>query len=317
VIRKLEIADSSSLLEIYNEMMIEDPDFRPISLEEFKMKFLDLPYPTISLVAENNGRIEGCLIADIDPLVMEKFHKKIAIIDLLLAREKNFQNTINELLFKLENILRIYKVLEIQLFFVAENMEKFHEVLYLNGFNVSRVWYYMERDSSPIHIEELPTGFKWDYIRFRGRYANAKKWIECHNEAFRNHYGMRPLRYEELKSYMFEESFDPTGYFGIYEINKKRFVAQCSCEIDNKLNEYKRISKGVIWTVGVIDEMRGKGFGKMLVKKAINWLYEKGVKRASIHVDSQNEIAYNLYSSLGFEVLRKRLFFSKIIENSS
>jgi GNAT superfamily N-acetyltransferase len=311
-VRSLRYYDIPQLTKLYNEEMAYDPDFRPLNPNEFEARFIEQPFITEDLifVCEQNDKLLGCIIADIDQLIELKFGKKIAIIDLILAKKEKFEETLHVLLENLFEKIDKEGAKEIQVHFIADNFKILHDFLISEGFKLDREWYYMESKVKYYELEDLPSGFKWDYIKFKGRHANAKKWLQCHNEAFKDHYGMRPLRYEELKSYTLEENFDPKGYFGIYEINRKRFIAQCSCEIDQKLNEYKNMKRAIIWTVGVIEEYRNRGFGRMLVKKAFNWAYEKGMQTVAIHVDSQNNVAYNLYSSLGFTAIRKRLFYS-------
>src|SRR5579875_953199 len=225
MIKRFSISDVNGLVRLYNESMREDPDFRPLNYEEFQYRYLELPYETIALVSSSGSTIDGGIIADVDPLMEKKFGRKISVVDLMVAKKDNFLEISKSLISALEQSLKQLGVEEIQFHFVAENMKDVQEVLFASGFEQSRIWYYMERDVEQIDLPDLPSGFKWDHIRFRGKYANARKWLECHNKAFETHYGMRPLRYEELKSYLFEESFDPTGYFGIYEIGKRRFVA--------------------------------------------------------------------------------------------
>jgi len=156
----------------------------------------------------------------------------------------------------------------------------------------------------------LPKGYRWVYLE---NYEIIRKWVKCYNEAFKEHYGMRPLRINELKSYYKEEGFDPTGYFGIYDEEKNLVIGECSCEIDPLFNKYKKIKRGIIWTLGVLKEYRGKGFGKKLLRKAFNWFHSKGIERIAIHVEEDNKAAYDLYSKHGFEIKRYRLFYTKSI----
>lgn len=307
-IRILEDEDLKELIEIYNEFMDQDPDFHPLNEELFRAKYLKLPYCSkdLMLVAESDKGIEGCIIADLDPLVEEKFRRKIAIIDLLIARKEKFEETSELLLNVLINKLRNLNAEEVQVHFLAESFKLLKD-FFAERFELSRTWLYMECEPRIFDLEPLPEGMIWETLRFRGRKANAKKWIACYNEAFKDHYGMRPLRYEELKSYLLEESFDPSGYFGIFSLNENRFIAECSCEM-----EYKR-KRSIIWTVGVIEKYRGKGLGTMLVKRAMNWSCEKEAEKVAIHVDEKNKVAFNLYSKLGFKVMRRRLFYSMLL----
>ncbi len=55
-----------------------------------------------------------------------------------------------------------------------------------------------------------------------------------------------------------------------------------------------------IFDLKIYDEFRGKGYSKILLEKLLNYL-SKITKLVEIHVKEDNEIAYNLYKSFGFE----------------
>jgi len=305
------------LTKIYNEFKIKDSDFRPLSIDEFKAKFIDLPYKgkiVRKIYIDEDERIKGFIVADYDKSVEEKFGKKIAIIDILVAEPKNFSLIASELIKYAKKDFEKYNVKEIQAHFIDEkNSEEYN--FFKKDFDSERKWFYMECKvfRFPKDLIELSEGLRWEKLIFKGKKSNVKKWIECYNEAFREHFGMRPLSYKELMSYTLEKSFDAEAYFGIFDEKSKAFIAECSCEIDEGLNKFKNISRCVIWTVGVRKAYRGKGFGKKLVYKALDYMLKRNIETAAIHVDEKNEIAYNLYRSIGFETKRYRSFFIKEI----
>ena len=55
-----------------------------------------------------------------------------------------------------------------------------------------------------------------------------------------------------------------------------------------------------IFDLKIYDEFMGKGYSKILLKNLLNYL-SKITKLVEIHVKEDNEIAYNLYKSFGFE----------------
>ena len=56
-------------------------------------------------------------------------------------------------------------------------------------------------------------------------------------------------------------------------------------------------------TIGVIPEHRGKGFGKLVLAKALEELRERGVRNFRLTVEAKNENALMLYKAFGFEVV--------------
>jgi dTDP-4-amino-4,6-dideoxy-D-galactose acyltransferase len=72
-------------------------------------------------------------------------------------------------------------------------------------------------------------------------------------------------------------------------------------------------AKGMIPLIGVVDRMRGKGFGKILILTAIKWFKKKGIKRVQTRSQLTNIQAANFYSRIGFKVIRADIVLSKII----
>jgi len=55
-----------------------------------------------------------------------------------------------------------------------------------------------------------------------------------------------------------------------------------------------------IFDLKIYEEFRGRGYSKILLEKLLNYLSEI-TELVEIHVKEDNEIAYNLYKSFGFE----------------
>jgi hypothetical protein len=60
--------------------------------------------------------------------------------------------------------------------------------------------------------------------------------------------------------------------------------------------------------IAIIKPYRGIGIGRALMERALAWMIERGVEKATLEVFSTNERAIGLYRQLGFEVegVRKR-----------
>lgn len=65
---------------------------------------------------------------------------------------------------------------------------------------------------------------------------------------------------------------------------------------------------GYISTVMVHPSYRGRGIAKKLLRTAISYIRQRGMKRAVLHVDSINKPAKNLYAKLGFEEFEKMVY---------
>jgi ribosomal protein S18 acetylase RimI-like enzyme len=65
-------------------------------------------------------------------------------------------------------------------------------------------------------------------------------------------------------------------------------------------SSYFREKSIEIFDLEIHEEFRAKGYSKILLEKLLNYL-SNFTKLVEIHVKEDNEIAYNLYKSFGFE----------------
>ena len=56
---------------------------------------------------------------------------------------------------------------------------------------------------------------------------------------------------------------------------------------------------GEIYVIGVDTDFRTKGLGRALAITGLNYLVAKDLKHAMLYVDADNEVALNMYQSLG------------------
>lgn len=62
----------------------------------------------------------------------------------------------------------------------------------------------------------------------------------------------------------------------------------------------RRRSHTALIVIGILREYRGKGIGKKLMTELEAWARDRGLKRLELQVVPQNDVALNLYQSLGF-----------------
>lgn len=86
-------------------------------------------------------------------------------------------------------------------------------------------------------------------------------------------------------------------------------VGECLCHA----NHQGVPNDGWVSIVGVLREYRGRGLGRALLASGLQRLQDKGFDSASLNVDADNQAAINLYRSLGMDVTRQRLHFSKTL----
>ncbi len=114
---------------------------------------------------------------------------------------------------------------------------------------------------------------------------------------------------DEAVGYVFcAENFDDyiNKYFEVYfskvkSLSKKEaFIKRCEKIF------YRKIAKTypAHLHIDILEEYRGKGNGKGLIRKLLDSLKSKGVKGIYLTVDTQNQKAIKFYYKLGFKKLR-------------
>ncbi|MGB3480000.1 MAG: GNAT family N-acetyltransferase, partial [bacterium] len=64
----------------------------------------------------------------------------------------------------------------------------------------------------------------------------------------------------------------------------------------------------VIDKMVVLDVHRGKGVGKMLMKKAHEWISSKEIKHIELHVWEFNQSAIKFYEKLGYTTASRKMW---------
>ena len=57
-----------------------------------------------------------------------------------------------------------------------------------------------------------------------------------------------------------------------------------------------------IFSVQVLDNHRGKGYGKKLVEKAINICKNRGLNKIELNTEQDNQVANSMYRKMGFKL---------------
>ncbi len=96
----------------------------------------------------------------------------------------------------------------------------------------------------------------------------------------------------------------------LYELNENEFSHLYVIRLDDKVIAYAGIwilfERAEITTIAVSKKHQGKGYGRMLLKHLLRIAIANNCDICSLEVRPSNQIAINLYESLGFEKLRIR-----------
>ena len=128
------------------------------------------------------------------------------------------------------------------------------------------------------------------------------------NRAFKGQWGYNPNTTETITYYTRLGGFSPEQV--IFVCDEEKIVGYCWAEIvpssDNDSEQ-----EGIIHMLGADPDYQGKGIGRKALMAGLAYLMKKGVKTASLSVDSKNRSACNLYRSIGFTQQAKNLWYEK------
>jgi mycothiol synthase len=122
-------------------------------------------------------------------------------------------------------------------------------------------------------------------------------WLELNNVAFAHHPEQGGWDMATLVRREAEPWFDPAG-FVLAEADDGSLAGFCW----TKLHAEKDPPDGELYVLAVAESWRGKGLGRSLMIKGIDYLESKGASRAILYVDASNQGAIALYRSVGFEL---------------
>jgi mycothiol synthase len=136
------------------------------------------------------------------------------------------------------------------------------------------------------------------------------KLTQIQNCSFTGTWGFNPNSVEEISYYANLSRCSPEDV--VFACDGDKVIGYCWTRTIHKagVNE----GKGQIFMLGVDPDYRGRGVGKAVLFAGLLYLKEKGFQIAELTVDSENQAAYTLYRSVGFEVLDSTLWYEKKID---
>jgi mycothiol synthase len=131
-------------------------------------------------------------------------------------------------------------------------------------------------------------------------------WLTLNNQAFALHPEQGNWSEADLSIRINEDWFDEKGFFVAQD--KDQLIGFCWTKIhgghshthqtDSDHHDHDPI--GEIYVMAVSKEFEGRSIGKALTITGLNYLKYQGLSSAMLYVDEDNQIAVNLYKSLGF-----------------
>lgn len=123
-------------------------------------------------------------------------------------------------------------------------------------------------------------------------------WLAQNNAAFADHPEQGTWLLDDLQERVREPWFDPSGFL-ILDVGG---VMAASCW--TKVHELHPERFGEIYVISVDPRYQGRGLGRVMLSQGLNSLRRRGVQRAILFVDADNESARALYHNFGFVLER-------------
>ena len=168
-----------------------------------------------------------------------------------------------------------------------------------NGFEKIRTVIQMSTPLADVHTHQ----HNFEIRTFLPGIDNAE-WLEFNNQAFKDHPEQGNWSEKDLQTRLAESWFDPNGFFVAIEDSKMigftwtKIHGGHSHKHDKDSEQHDHDPIGEIYITAV--SKIGVGLGKVLTETALAYLKRSGLTSAMLYVDSDNEKALNLYTSLGF-----------------
>ncbi len=136
--------------------------------------------------------------------------------------------------------------------------------------------------------------------------AEAREFHSALDEAFQDHWEHHSLGFDKWWArHSASEGLDLSLYFLIRDGDE---IAAAS------RNEANRNGGGYVAAIGVRRPWRGKGYAKALLLHTFRELYDRGITRVTLGVDSQSPTgATHLYERVGMHVEHENVVFEKAL----
>jgi mycothiol synthase len=170
-----------------------------------------------------------------------------------------------------------------------------------NNFIKVRTVSQMSKDLTKV----LPIGCDYQIRSFLPDLDN-KAWLTLNNQAFTNHPEQGNWSEADLSIRLNEDWFDEKGFFVAQD--KDQLIGFCWTKIHGGHSHshlagedhHDHAPIGEIYVTAVSNKYAGKSIGKALTITGLNYLKYQGLNSAMLYVDEDNQVAFNLYKSLGF-----------------
>ena len=191
---------------------------------------------------------------------------------------------------------------------VAEKNEVAQKILTGLGFKPVRRFLELRLDLTGINWPDADQALLGCRCLRRGE---EDKLTEIQNRSFTGTWGYNPNTVEEIAYRTNSSNCSPEDI--ILASEGDRVTGYCWTGIDSAGEAAAAANTGRIFMLGVDPEYRGRGIGRKVLLAGLAHLKRKGIRMTGLTVDSENEVAGELYRSIGFVVESSSLWYEKAV----
>jgi ribosomal protein S18 acetylase RimI-like enzyme len=284
LIRPATSADAQAILAVANQHELSvDPDFEAYPLSEIEEQIQGFVEPGHPFVYEADGIKAAVLIQSYSP-------RQRVEVDLFTIGTK--EQTSEIFSFALSYMAEKFPGFKIRTAcnqIDTELLEIFEE----SGLKFYRDYFKLKKPSITKGFPALPAGVEIKAVAVE---EHGELLHRLETSSFSGHFGYFPISSEDwIRERLAENSADPFGSFVAFvDAVPAGFLLSSDSRAD--------IQGGWVDKLGVLDEFRGRGLGKLLLKWGIAHAAQKGYTSIGLGADTGNESgALELYFGLGFE----------------
>jgi len=180
-------------------------------------------------------------------------------------------------------------------------------LLQSEGYEALRYGFSMVRPvSQPLPEAPMPPGLEVRPVRE----GQARAILAASDEAFRDHWGHRPLTENDIRGWMSEPTFDPALWKVAWEGDE--VAGGVLGYVDRAENEQYNRQRGYTEDIWVRRPWRRRGLARSLLVQSIQMFAEMGMEETALGVDVQNPHgALRLYEGVGYRVDRRHTTYRK------
>jgi mycothiol synthase len=123
-------------------------------------------------------------------------------------------------------------------------------------------------------------------------------WVEVNNRAFAGHPEQGDWTVDVVRAREREAWFDPLGF--LLAFDDEGLAGFCWTKVHPADPPEEPVALGEIFVIGADPRWHGRGLGRALTTRGLEWLHEHGIAVGMLYVDGANTAAVGLYRALGF-----------------